>query len=292
MKYNCNVIKDLIPLYNDNVASDESVQAIKEHLTECDDCRNYSAACRQGLQVMDAQVLSDKENETIGQVLSYKKRIRKHVKRLILLLAMVSVAVALLFVGIVARLTVFANQYSTSDIAEYGNYDGHIASERSELIGTKSRLLIFPKEITPQHTVNNYFYKCASVGLENGYQMVLDYSLPAPEFKSEVERLSKIDLANAVIYDTVNFNYPAFVTIFNKFSAREYALIDEENNRIICILSCGGLKLEKLPIDTLYLPFGEQGYEKYGGQRGFSVYQLDITSDGRLIAKGQSQEND
>ena len=38
MKYNCNLIRDLLPLYQDQVASEESAAAVREHLLECPDC--------------------------------------------------------------------------------------------------------------------------------------------------------------------------------------------------------------------------------------------------------------
>lgn len=36
---NCNIIKDLIPLYIDGCCSSESEEEIKKHLAQCDDCR-------------------------------------------------------------------------------------------------------------------------------------------------------------------------------------------------------------------------------------------------------------
>lgn len=36
---NCNIIKDLIPLYIDGCCSIESEEEIKKHLEQCDDCR-------------------------------------------------------------------------------------------------------------------------------------------------------------------------------------------------------------------------------------------------------------
>lgn len=36
---NCNIIKDLIPLYIDGCCSSESEEEIKKHLEQCDDCR-------------------------------------------------------------------------------------------------------------------------------------------------------------------------------------------------------------------------------------------------------------
>lgn len=42
MKNNCGIIRDLLPLYNDGAASEESKKAIEEHLKVCPDCRKYN----------------------------------------------------------------------------------------------------------------------------------------------------------------------------------------------------------------------------------------------------------
>lgn len=41
MKISCNVIRDLLPLYLDQICSEESKDMIENHLTECEDCREY-----------------------------------------------------------------------------------------------------------------------------------------------------------------------------------------------------------------------------------------------------------
>lgn len=38
MKINCNIIRDLLPLYADQICSNESRELVDEHLTECKDC--------------------------------------------------------------------------------------------------------------------------------------------------------------------------------------------------------------------------------------------------------------
>lgn len=40
-KISCDVIKDLLPLYKDDVCSEKSKDLIEEHLSECEDCREY-----------------------------------------------------------------------------------------------------------------------------------------------------------------------------------------------------------------------------------------------------------
>ena len=41
MKYPCNIIKDLLPLYHDGVCSQESADIITDHFVECSACQAY-----------------------------------------------------------------------------------------------------------------------------------------------------------------------------------------------------------------------------------------------------------
>ncbi len=41
MNYPCEIIKDLLPLYIDNVVSEESKITVEKHLTECESCKKY-----------------------------------------------------------------------------------------------------------------------------------------------------------------------------------------------------------------------------------------------------------
>lgn len=40
MKYSCELVRDLLPLYHDEVCSDSSKRIVEEHLLECDSCRS------------------------------------------------------------------------------------------------------------------------------------------------------------------------------------------------------------------------------------------------------------
>jgi hypothetical protein len=46
MKYDCDVIKDLLPLYEDGVASEKSKSIVEEHFSECSSCKNYFSIIR------------------------------------------------------------------------------------------------------------------------------------------------------------------------------------------------------------------------------------------------------
>ena len=40
-KISCEIIKDLLPLYYDNVCSNDSKLLVEKHISECTSCRKY-----------------------------------------------------------------------------------------------------------------------------------------------------------------------------------------------------------------------------------------------------------
>lgn len=40
MKITCNIIRDILPLYIENIASDDSCAMLEEHIDQCEECRN------------------------------------------------------------------------------------------------------------------------------------------------------------------------------------------------------------------------------------------------------------
>ena len=59
---NCDVIRDLLPLYEDNVVSEETAQMVREHLKDC-------PACREELRKMRTPISlpPDEDEEEIGR---------------------------------------------------------------------------------------------------------------------------------------------------------------------------------------------------------------------------------
>lgn len=68
MKFDCEVIQDLLPLYMDDVCSTKSKEIIEEHISECSRCREQLGALR---------------NQTVTQELSNERNriIEKHLKK-------------------------------------------------------------------------------------------------------------------------------------------------------------------------------------------------------------------
>lgn len=76
----CHMIKDLLPLYLDDLVSEESATAIEQHLKSCSDCREYYEHMKSELFEEQTQ----KQTETQREI-NYLKRIKQHTtKKLIL----------------------------------------------------------------------------------------------------------------------------------------------------------------------------------------------------------------
>ncbi|MCD3418819.1 zf-HC2 domain-containing protein [Streptococcus equi subsp. zooepidemicus] len=103
MKISCEVIKDLLPLYQDGICSDESRKIVEEHLQSCDECRELLDNMN---QTIDVSGNMDKYEE----IADLKKLSKKWNRKMILSMlkgafsALIMVAIVLIiiysFIGI------------------------------------------------------------------------------------------------------------------------------------------------------------------------------------------------
>lgn len=268
MKYDCEIIRDLLPIYKDGVTNKKSSEIIEEHLKECEACEKYYNSLNEPeIALPDAVV---KENQSI---VTYGKRIRKRRRSVF---AIVASAISVLLLGIflmAAYLVVTGGPaIKTSDINNYGyfyNFKGY------------SNLYIFPTTIPQAARIDSYYYYQRDTFLDPTCQIYLEYSLSKEAYDTEVLRLSKIvetyenenfkGKENKIVYDTENFKYPAYVTIFNSNHCYEYALLNEEEHKIIYVFT-QYIGLNKVKFDKKYLPkdFGDEKNSK-----GFNIYYSD-----------------
>ncbi len=68
MNISCNIIKDLLPSYIDQICSDESRHAVDEHISTCQTCKAY-------LETMKKELTAE-ENEP--KQLQYMKKVKRH----------------------------------------------------------------------------------------------------------------------------------------------------------------------------------------------------------------------
>ena len=184
----------------------------------------------------------------------------------------VSIAIFLILAVFVQVGSRIDQEYSTNQASEYGNWDGHIDRERESM---ESGLFLFPEDISSAKD-SDYFYYC---GIDyhsiSQYLIYAAVTYPEDTYKKEVERIAntkcKVQLSasdagdtvtNSVEYTKKLFVYPAYIAIYASNLSYEYALLDEENHRIIYVYlqmkdANGMIPDEYLPLEVL----GKDMYE-------------------------------
>ncbi len=97
MKYPCEMIQDLLPLFLDGVCSEESKKAIEKHLSECSACKEFYAAMREadGMEIDTHN--ADRERQKAASFQAVKKKLfRKQ------LLAAAAAVIALVLIALAA----------------------------------------------------------------------------------------------------------------------------------------------------------------------------------------------
>ena len=120
MSKNCDIIKDLLPLYADDVCSEESRKAVEEHINSCPDCKAELEKLRKNVTVSpqnDAKVL---------------KRIKRRLRIEKLVVGIISAIV--LLAGILGTLGYLINTDKSMDVEKYNIPDNlHVTMHGSEL---------------------------------------------------------------------------------------------------------------------------------------------------------------
>lgn len=87
-KKNCDLVKDLLPLYADGICSEESRKTVAEHIAVCDSCRSE-------LTKMQTEInISEKADEDISIIKRIKRKII--IEKIIIAVASVVVLAAIL----------------------------------------------------------------------------------------------------------------------------------------------------------------------------------------------------
>jgi len=274
MKYSCNLIRDLLPLYCDRICSKDSAEAVQEHISSCEECKNIYIGMRQSV-LMDS---AGYEKQQLASMREVKKKIKKRNT----VFASVGIVAGIFFVIIVIRVMLVAGVislavqagwkdcYTSTDISEYGifeEFDGY------------SKLDIFPEQLSDHMEVYQYSYYYADTFLDPTAQIYLECSYEEDDYVKEMERLEGIQeeyegRIQAIVYDTDSFSYPAYVTIDADNHCYEYALLIGEKKIAYVFLQF--IKEEDIVFPTEYLP---KEYEQK--EAGYSIYVFEYQNGDR-----------
>lgn len=150
MKYPCNTIKDLLPLYHDEVCSDESREIVEGHLLECEGCRAYYEMMKESSKMFKEMSIDEKADFRMI------KKIKKKFQRSRIMTAIISLGLG---IALVLGFFKFMNSYIVP--IEYNKENFRVAEENGQLYAYIIGDLIhsFNKKVITDGNENNlYFY--------------------------------------------------------------------------------------------------------------------------------------
>ena len=127
MTYPCGIIRDLLPLYIDDVCNEESKQAVENHLSECEKCRNYYESMKSTEGFVAKENDNSEDMKMANNLKNVKSKINKKIRNIVLgavaAMVFVIVGVTLLFSVALKEVSpddviVSANVYSFEELIE------------------------------------------------------------------------------------------------------------------------------------------------------------------------------
>lgn len=147
-KVSCNIIKDILPLYLDDVVSGDTKEMVEEHLESCD-------ACREEAEMLKRDIVLTVNKDIISLDIQALKKLRRRIFRNKVFISVLSIlAAAAVIVGIYACLSLpgFMIPYDDENFSIeerdgelYACYDGYVLSNR-RAIGTPKAVMVDGEE--------------------------------------------------------------------------------------------------------------------------------------------------
>ena len=74
MKYDCDMICDLLPLYIDSACSKASSDAVEQHLAECESCTSLYKDMISSEEEIDNEIIKERDQVISSQAKYFKRR--------------------------------------------------------------------------------------------------------------------------------------------------------------------------------------------------------------------------
>lgn len=138
MKNECSIVRDILPLYLENMVSDETGTFVKEHLKDCPECTAALEALKAGpkIEKVSSEMQDSLDAEVVKCMKAARKKFRKKAYRVAAVIAAAFIAVCILLhffpvyrIMDIGSMTI-GNYYSSDEIAK-ALYIGS-ASDRRE----------------------------------------------------------------------------------------------------------------------------------------------------------------
>ena len=98
MKKECSIIRDMLPLYFENMVSEDTAEFVKKHIENCPDCAAELKAMKSGKEISEAE--PSKRESDAKVITAVKKKITKKIVKTV-------AVVCLAFAGLLSAVLLY-----------------------------------------------------------------------------------------------------------------------------------------------------------------------------------------
>jgi hypothetical protein len=272
-KIACALTYDLLPSYVEQLTSEASNQVIDEHLKECNKCKkNYE-------QLISSVDQTEQNKKELQFFAKYSCQLWGFIIGcgMTILIMVILIAVGLISLRAIGEMGKTKEQITNQE--SYGEY--------KKFYG-ETKLFVFPKSLDKAKEVVNYYYSCEGSKSNPTCQIYLECKYSKEEYEKEVARLAAVHeeyagMKNTIRYDKEKFYYPAYYAQYFSDSCFEYALLIEEENKIV-YLYLQALDIDSMVFNQNYLPKNYGFLASYFGEEAniYNMYLFETQKEGKV----------
>ncbi|MDE7176274.1 MAG: zf-HC2 domain-containing protein [Lachnospiraceae bacterium] len=268
-KYNCDVIRDLLPGYIDNILSDTGSELVKKHLGECEECRKIYTEMEEGIGKDDCSA-----DDAI--VVDALKKIRKRTNHLKITIGLL---VGILFVFLLSfalKIYVIGKPLGTGYMSIpdviYNEETGQLTvNGRINLYSFHVSKVVWEEDENDPNTVNVIVYYAETIPFAKDKT---DFSVVIPNIKGKKVYLACPEYDRMEIYDWRTYHYEEVENLKNKIYGKIPEL-DEKTDALNCmqgITTVEGIEGISFSVDFIY-----------GKDASYWWFNGMLTTDGEFV---------
>ena len=267
-KYNCDVIRDLLPGYIDNILSDTGSELVKKHLEECEECRKIYTEMEEGIGKDDFSA-----HDVV--VVDALKKIRKRTNRLKITIGLLAGILFVFLLSFALKIYVIGRPLGTGYMSIpdviYDEETGQlIVNGKINLYSFHVSKVVWEEDENNPNIVNVIVYYAETIPFAKDKT---DFSVVIPNIKGKKVYLACPEYDRMEIYDWRTYHYEMVENFKNEIYGKIPEL-DEKTDALSCmqgITTVDGIEGISFSVDFIY-----------GENASYWWFNGMLTTDGEL----------
>ncbi len=267
----CVLIKDLFPLYKEELLKEEAAKILKVHFKECENCRKgYERYCKKEQE--KEEIIRKKQEEKDRGFLKLLRSYRRRFRFLVGTLAILTVTLSTLLFLFAALVINGGWAKRSKDIADYPEI---LTKEQNMRTG----FFVFPKTLGEEIVDSTFDYYYKDTLFDPTISVFLQVIYKKEGYEAEVKRLEEVKKTQSgevkllLRDDGENYPYSTYIAVENHCNSYEYALLSGKHQ--ITYIYTLHVPREEIEFDTKYLPSDFMTEEGRAFGSGYSIYRVN-----------------